>query len=202
MRSGTDRAFRWLGVACLLCAVGYWMSPYVAFIRFARAAADADTPAIIARLDIPRLRMALARQIVRAYPADPRISAALDPAARYAANRVAASYIDVLIAEHLSADAIVRVISAQPGINEGNGSILNLPPIQDFGGAWDIFTSAGFTGPITFSLDVPARPEGTYRLGLRLVDGSWKLASLGLPAGVITQAVKLLKERSSARRPS
>lgn len=201
MRYCRNTILKWLLVGCAFCAVGFWASPYVAATRFAKAAASGDADAIVQRIDVPRLRMAFARQIVRAYPVDPVIASALDPAARYGANLVAVSYVDALIAEHLTSEAIVRLISAQPVQSVGSAaSALNLPSMQRIGGAWDVFISSGFTGLVTFAVDVPAQPEGNYRLGFRLVDGTWKLASLGLPAGVLTRAVELLKQQSSASR--
>ncbi len=192
---------RWLCAGLALCALAFWVSPYVAATRFAQAAATGDAVGIAERLDIPRLRMAFAKQIVRAYPVDPVLVAALDPAARYAANLVAASYVDALIAEHLTPEAIIAALAAPSKASASlGGQGLNLPAMQRIGGVWDIVMASGFTGLTSFAVDVPAQPEGRYRLGFRLGNGGWKLASIGLPAGVLARAVELLKQRGSAAR--
>lgn len=190
---------KWIFGGLALCAAGFWASPYIAATRFAHAAANGDAAAIAAQLDIPRIRMGFARQIVRAYPVDPVLVAALDPPARYAANVVAASYVDALIAEHLTSEMVVKALSTGSiaGANSA-GSSLNLPAMQQIDGAWGVFQSAGFTGPLTFAVDVLAQPEGRYRLGFRLVGGTWKLTSVGLPVGVLTRAVDMLKQRRAA----
>lgn len=76
-----------LGVT-LVAAIGYWLSPYLAAMRFAQAANAGSAEALLARVDIPALRAAAARQVVRAYIARDPQTRSLDPLAR---NLLAAS---------------------------------------------------------------------------------------------------------------
>ena len=186
-----------VGLSAVLLA--YWISPYMAVARFAGAADRGDTAAVMARFDIPRLRNAFARQIVRAYPVDPALLASLDPIARHAAGLVAVTYVDALIAEHFSPELIVRAFANGDVRDAPLEQQLSLPSVGSFGSAVDIFMQSGFTGPVSFAIDAQASGDERYRLGFRFIGGSWRLVSVGLPPAVLAQAVRRLQERIADR---
>lgn len=176
----------------------YWASPYIAAVRFARAAAQGDVEAVVDRLDLPRIRNSFARQIVRAYPIDAALVASLDPAARHAAGLIAITYVDAIIAEHLNPDVVAGLLANRQGeAARGTAGDWNLPSIRNFDGAWDVFMSSGFIGPTSFSAETPPNPEGRYRLGFRLIGGKWRLVSIGLPASVVERAIDKLRKRAA-----
>jgi hypothetical protein len=185
-------------ITVALALLAFWASPYWAMARFSRDAGQGDTKALLAQIDVPRLRTSFARQIVRAYPIDPAVVASLDPAARHAASLVAVAYVDAIIAEHLTPEAIADAIGGGEAAGARLGSV-RLPTMQRLGGAWDIFMSSGFTGPVSFVIEVNADQGETYQLGFRFIGGSWRLVSLGLPNSVIERLIEELKARLKAR---
>lgn len=194
-----SRTSKLVAFAAVIATCIYWASPYIAVARFARAAERGDTAEFIERLDIPRLRNSFARQIVRAYPVDPALLASLDPVARQAAGLVAVTYVDAIITEHFAPEAIMRVLADKSGSPMVGAPGISLPTMNDLGGAWDIFMASGFTGLVSFSVDAKTGAGGSYRLGFRLIGGTWRLVSLGLPSEVIAQAISLLRARAQGR---
>ncbi|MET3889972.1 hypothetical protein ABIE41_001048 [Bosea sp. OAE506] len=190
------RSARIVATGLSLLTLAYWISPYIAVGRFAGAAERGDAAAIMARLDIPRIRNAFARQIVRAYPVDPTLLTSLDPVARQAASLVAVTYVDALIAERFNPDLLVRALANRKLSDEPAGQGPRLPSVESLGSALDIFMEAGFTGPVSFGIHAKATGGERYRLGFRFIGGSWRLVSVGLPSAVLAEAVGQLKSRS------
>ncbi len=199
MKNLRQKATGYLAAGLAIGGLVYWASPYVAVTRFAQSAARGETTALMDRIDIKRLRNSFARQIVRAYPVDPRLVAGLDPIARQAADLIAVAYVDAIITDHFNRDAILRTLGHSGQPTAPRASDFPLPSLRSFGGAWDIFLASGFTGPVTFVVDAPTENGSTYSLGFRLIGGSWRLVSFGLPREIIEQAITVLKARSSPR---
>ncbi len=189
-----NRAGRLIVLAALVTSILYWASPYVAAARFVRAAQAGDVPALIERFDLPRIRISIARQFVRAYPVDPALLAGVDPVARQAAGLVAVTYVDAIIAEHFTPERLAAALAGRP-VGPESASALRVPGVERVKGSWDIFVQAGFTGPVSFALDLDAGNGATLRLGLRLIGGTWRLVSVGLPREVIGEAFRLLQQR-------
>lgn len=182
-----ERLSRFAIIAGLLVGLFYWASPYVAAVRLAQAAKRGDVEAVVSCFDVPRIRISLARQIVRAYPVDQALAAALDPVARQAAGLVAVTYVDAMIAEHFSAETLAAALAGQD--SSVSGSSVKLPVITELGGAWDIFMRSGFTGPVSFAIDIEAGDGSLLRLGFRWIGSTWRLVSFGLPREVIVEAI-------------
>lgn len=188
------RVRRLLAAGVLIAGTAYWASPYVAAVRLAQAAKRGDIEAVVSRFDVPRIRMSLARQIVRAYPVDQALAAALDPVARHAAGVVAVTYVDAMIAEHFSAETLAAALAGHD--SSVSNSSVRLPGITELGGAWDVFMRSGFTGPVSFAIDIEANEGSPLRLGFRWIGGTWRVVSFGLPREVIVEAIRLLKSRT------
>jgi hypothetical protein len=187
-------ALRLVLIMAALGGVAYWASPYVAAARLANAAKRGDIEAIVTRFDVPRMRISLARQIVRAWPLDQALVAAIDPAALQAAGLVAVTYVDAMISEHFSSEALASALAGQG--RTVSGSPIKLPSAAAVGGVWDIFSRSGFTGPVSFAIDIDAGDGSHARLGFRFIGGTWRVVSLGLPREVVAEAIRLLKNRT------
>lgn len=200
MGHAKKRAIRWTIISIIALMAAYWVSPYVAAVRLVRAADRGDAAAVQERLDLPRIRNSFARQIVRAYPVDAALLAQIDPAARYGAGLVAITYVDAIIADYLNVDVIARLLTARR--NEASAATdtrLKLPAMGSLDGAWDVLMSARFKGATSFAVDTPPVAEGSYRLGFRLIGGTWRLVSIGLPTAVVQSAIAEFKRRSAGR---
>lgn len=195
MRIMTRKRFsRFAIVAGLLVGLIYWVSPYIAAVRLAQAAKRGDIEAVVSRFDVPRIRISLARQIVRAYPVDQALAAALDPVARQAAGVVAVTYVDAMIAEHFSAETLAAALAGHD--SSVSGSSVKLPGLMELDSAWSVFMRSGFTGPVSFAIDIEASDGSFLRLGFRWISGTWRMVSFGLPREVIGEAIRLLKSRT------
>lgn len=188
----------------LALLLGYWLSPYVAVARFALAANTGASEEVLARTDIPALRAAFARQIVRTYLSRYPRARGLDPLARQVVASAATAYVDAIIAEHLSGEAIAALLtdrgSAAP-VGELLGPGLALPRTGGFGDAWMLFRTSGFDGLASFA--VTASPKAAsaderdaYRLRFGLSGLRWKLRALELPRAVLARLADELKSRT------
>lgn len=181
--------------------IGYWASPYVGVTRFALAANAGATDEVLARTDLPALRAAFARQIVRTYLGRHPQARSLDPLARQVVGSVATGYVDAIIAEHLTPQAIAALISArgagaQPGGLLGRGVSL---PNADLQGGWTLFANSGFDGLASFAVAVPAgsgAEEDRYRLRFGLAGLSWVLRAIELPRSALEKLADELKART------
>ncbi len=201
----TGRRPRWglriaLGVVAAVL-IGYWLSPYLSASRFALAAKAGATDEVLARTDLPALRTSFARQIVRTYMARQPQARSLDPLARQIVGGGATGYVDAIIAEHLTPQAVAALLSArggaaQPGGVLGQGVALPTPDLQ---GAWTLFANSGFDGPTRFSVELPARAEAgadRYRLRFGLVGLRWVLQAVELPRSALVKLADELKART------
>ncbi|MCV9939366.1 DUF2939 domain-containing protein [Boseaceae bacterium BT-24-1] len=202
---GETRRPRWrlrvaLGIVAAALA-GYWLSPYLSVTRFAFAANAGATEEVLARTDLPALRASFARQIVRAYIARQPQTRSLDPLARQVVASVATGYVDAIIAEHLTPQAIAGLLSArgrgpQPGGFLGQGMALPSPDLQ---GAWDLFSNSGFDGLASFAVALPASDaasEDRYRLRFGLSGLRWRLRAVELPQAALDRLADELKART------
>jgi hypothetical protein len=194
-----------LAVGLLLAILfGYWLSPYVAATRFALAANAGASDEVLARADLPALRAAFARQIVRTYLSRYPRARGLDPLARQVVASAAAAYVDAIIAEHLTPEAITTLLgargaAAQAGALLGRG--VTLPRVDGLGDAWTLFANSGFDGLASFAVAIPpqevaADGQDAYRLRFGLAGMRWKLRALELPQTVLARLADELKSRT------
>lgn len=194
-----------LAVGLLLAILfGYWLSPYVAATRFALAANAGASDEVLARADLPALRAAFARQIVRTYLSRYPRARGLDPLARQVVASAAAAYVDAIIAEHLTPEAITTLLgargaAAQAGALLGRG--VTLPRVDGLGDAWALFANSGFDGLASFAVAIPpqevaADGQDAYRLRFGLVGMRWKLRALELPQTALARLADELKSRT------
>jgi hypothetical protein len=181
--------------------IGYWLSPYVSATRFAFVANAGATEDILARIDLPTLRTSFARQIVRTSMARIPQTRSLDPLARQILGGAATGYVDAIIAEHLTPQAVAALIGARgaaalPAGGLGQGVTLPSPDLQ---GAWTLFANSGFDGPASFAVELPARGEANaerYRLRFGLSGLRWVLQAVELPRSVLEKLADELKART------
>jgi hypothetical protein len=190
------RSALWLVLGLILAAaIGYWLSPYLATVRFAQAANAGSAEAVLARTDIPALRASVARQVVRAYIARDPQTRTLDPLARSVLAGVAASYLDAIIAEQVTPEALAGLLrrEVRPGSLLGEGVALAAP--QRFSEAWALFARSGFDGLTSFVLVPPPEPTGEYRLRFGLSGWRWRLRAIELPQPVLVRLVDEFRAR-------
>lgn len=197
------RGWRLGGIAVVLAAIAYWASPYIGVARLALAANAGSTQAVLQRIDAPALRASFSRQIVRAYIARNPQTRDLDPLARQLVSSVAAGYVEALIAEHLTPEAIAGLIARQGRAADAGGLIgreIVLPRMDDLSGIWALFGNAGFDGPASFAVSAPASAgsaaEDGYRLRFHIAGWSWKLRAVDLPQETLIRLADELKARN------
>lgn len=181
--------------------IGYWASPYLSVTRFALAANVGATEEVLARTDLRALRASFARQIVRTYLGRQPQTRSLDPLARQVVGSVATGYVDAIIAEHLTPQAIAALISAR-GARAQSGALLGQGvtlPRADLQGVWTLFANSGFDGLASFVVAVPAGPgaaeEERYRLRFGLAGLRWVLRAIELPRSALEKLADELKAR-------
>lgn len=182
--------------------IGYWASPYLSVTRFALAANAGATEEVLARTDLRALRASFARQIVRTYLGREPQTRSLDPLARQVVGSVATGYVDAIIAEYLTPQAIAALISARGAGAQSRallGQGLTLPN-SDLQGAWTLLANSGFDGLASFAVAVPAgrgaAEEERYRLRFRLVGLRWVLRAIELPRSTLEKLADELKSRT------
>lgn len=181
--------------------IGYWLSPYLSATRFALAANAGATEDVLARTDLPALRASFARQIVRTYMARQPQTRSLDPLARQIVGGVAAGYVDAIIAEHLTPQAVAALLSARGAAARPDGVLgqgMALPD-PDLRGAWTLFANSGFDGIARFAVELPARAGAGadgYRLRFGLVGLRWMLQAVELPRSALDKLADELKART------
>lgn len=188
----------------LAILLGYWLSPYIGAARLAYAANAGATGEVLARTDLPALRVSFARQIVRTYLSRHPQARGLDPLARQVVAGVATGYVDALISEHLTPEAIAALLSARGSAPQGGGLLgpgVTLPRGDRLGDAWTLFMNSGFDGLTSFAVTVPpneasAGEQDTYRLRFGLSGWRWKLRALELPQVVLGRLADELKSRT------
>jgi len=191
------------GLLIALLAFGYWVSPYVAATRLALAAQSGDSQAIIARIDVPALRNAFARQIVRAYMARNPQTQGLDGLARQAVGSVATGYVSGIISDYLTPEVIADLLrqgrsSSRAGDLLGEGAAM--PRVDGLRQAWQLFLASGFIGPTRFAVEPAASTGGRgYRLIFGLDGAGWPLNAVELPEETLQRLADELSTRIQNR---
>lgn len=186
-------------IAAVLAA-GYWLSPYVAVARLASAVQAGAGEAVLQRIDLPGVRASFSRQIVRAYMARNPPIRGLDPLSRNMVGNVASGYVNAIISEHLTPETIVALLAgggSRPGATEIMPGGAALPRLDRLGAAWELFLAAGFTGPASFAVAVPAdaEPDRRFDLQFGLSRTSWLLRAIILPEAALSRFADELKSR-------
>lgn len=192
-----------LTILVVAALASFWVSPYLAALRFARAANAGNIEAVIARIDLAALRASFARQIVRTYLARNPQAQSASPIARQAASIVVSGYVNAIIGEHLTPELIAtwlagrrlppQGVAAPPAINQ-------LPSLERLGDAWSLFWASGFTGLTTFAVRPAAAPESNLSLNFGLRGTTWRLISIDLPNVWLSRLADELKAQID--RPS
>jgi hypothetical protein len=179
-------------------AFGYWASPYVAAVRFALAVQAGASEAVVSRMDVPAVRNAFARQIVRTYMARNPQLRELDGVARQAVGGLAAGYVSGIISDYLTPEVIAELLrqgrsSARAG--ELLGENAPLPRIEGLRQAWSLFLASGFIGPASFAVQPGTGAPGRYRLVFGFSGSSWLLRAVELPEATLTRLADELTAR-------
>lgn len=135
----TESACRgWTIALAAMVALGlaYWTSPYFSAVRFAQAARASDVQGVLSRIDASRVRASFARQIVRAYAGTDSGFAALPTEARVGVSLAASAYVEAMLAQHLTPEAVAQALS---GRMEQRNRPVELPSIGAWGDVWGSF---------------------------------------------------------------
>lgn len=188
-------------VLILVAVLGfaYWLSPYVAAVRFALAVQSGSSEAVTARIDLPAVRNAFARQIVRTYLGRNPQTKGLDGLARQAVGSVATGYVSAIVSEYLTPEAIADLLrqgrsSSRAGALLGEGA--PMPRIVGLSQAWQLYRASGFGGPTSFIVE-PAASTGAkgYRLIFGLDGLGWPLKAADLPDETLNRLADELSAR-------
>lgn len=181
----------------ILVALGaaYWASPYFSAVRFAQAARAGDVQGVLSRIDASRVRASFARQIVRAYASTDTGYLALPTEARVGVSLAASAYVEAMLAQHLTPEAVAQALS---GKREQRNQPVRLPSIGAWGDAWEVFSASGFTRPATFAVDIPKTEAGPIRLLFGFFGTGWKLTSVQLPEASMRLVINELRTQIKA----
>jgi hypothetical protein len=183
--------FRILPLAAILAAV-YLGTAVVSLQALVEDVRSGDTSAIMARIDIPRLRDSLVDQILRAHFSHIEQTRPVKRIERIAAPTV----VDALMAKLLTPENITRVL--QSGTLPVGAS--NLPPF-----ALPTLNSAGLetTGrilarlrprsPVTLQVLLDDTGQSAIRLHYEVTH--WKLSGLDLPPAALERLVAEIRAR-------
>jgi hypothetical protein len=190
------RSMRWTTRIAIIIAVlwaAYFVWPYLAVRSMVQAVRTHDIAALNQHINYPALRHSLTDQVFRAYLRLTGREARLGPF-RELAIAASSSIADPIVARLISTDVMTDLLSsgwpsavlpdrmpAMRGLRSGS-----------LGTVWQVLANSDH-GLRTFSLSVPANvpPAFQFRLYFRLTRGTWKLAGLELPEGLL---VKLTQE--------
>jgi hypothetical protein len=180
-------------------AFGYWVSPYVATVRFALAAQSGSSEAVVSRIDVAAVRNAFARQIVRTYMARNPQLRELDGLARQAVGGVAAGYVSSIISEYLTPETIAELLRQGRGSGRAGdllGQNAPLPRLDDLRQGWALFMASGFSAPTSFAVQPGAGgPAEGYRLLFGFDGAGWPLRAVELPEAALSRLADELTMR-------
>ena len=195
---------RWpavLGVSVILL-IAYLASPYFSLWRFASALRNGDAAALSARVDFPRVRGELKRDLRKQYfPADRA------PKSRGGIEGLIAGFgpslIDQLVDSYLTPDGLAALL-ADPKIAGGNDPATASPPnstADRFRARdrldWSRVHYAFFTGPRDFLVEL-----NDARLRFHLTASGWKLFHVELPLERFSASRDFDRELANRRRAS
>lgn len=175
-----------LVLAVLLALYTLW--PLWSLYRLAHVVETRDATALNERIDFGSLRTSLAFQIARTYLQVSGQDRRLGPLATNLAVGFGVSVADPLVAQFVTPEGVAELLAKgwpdklageAPAAGEvGAGGIRP----GDLGSVWQIFLAARYSWR-NFSVSLPfSRPPAQrFRLRLRLVSGTWKLAEVDLP---------------------
>jgi hypothetical protein len=190
MRTISHRYLKIAAVILVAVGIAYWASPYISAIRFAQAARSGDVQDVLSRTDAERVRASFARQIVRAYASTDSGFLALPTEARVGVSLAASAFVEAMLAQHLTAEAVAQALS---GKRQQSDRKVELPSIAGMGNAWEVFTASGFIRPAAFAVDIPKTEVGPIRLLFGFFGANWKLTSVQLPDASMRQVIDELR---------
>jgi hypothetical protein len=187
--------------ALLAVWAGYVLSPYMAIYRIGQAVERRDVAELTERVDFPRLRVSLARQITTAYLDATGQSSALTPFARSFAAGLGGTLADPLVAQILTPQALADLLDGgrlpagieAPSLGGGIGS-------TSWREVWGILAGSegrGFSRMV-FSAPFDRPRDEQFRLELRISDFTWRLAGIELPKTLVRRLVQELPEPERA----
>ncbi len=184
----------------LAAAVAYAAWPLLSAASLLRAARNGDAAAIEARVDFPRLRRSIARQIVMEAVRQHPIQGPERQLALGAGTTAIAAWLDELLTPKILADMFGGRAVAPPA---GNAPV-DLSPIRTMPlrGLIRIWWHSGFASPMRYHLTLP-RPDGRVALlvAMELRGATWKVTRLELPddvrQGIARRLVSLSVPRSA-----
>jgi hypothetical protein len=169
---------------CIL-AVGYAASPLIGFFRLWQAAQAGDKPVISERVNFPKLRRSIARQLVT----DAVRNRQLQGLERQMAVGVGTASLAAWLEDIISPVTVADMIAGRPLVLEQGSATLpmNLPPLtfDSAGNVLGIWWNSGFTSPVSYRLAAPVvSPGQSIALGMELEGMTWRVTSLTLPAAL------------------
>jgi Protein of unknown function (DUF2939) len=187
-------------IAVLWAAYAAW--PFWAVYELAAAVERRDRHAIERQVNFPAVRRSLTEQIVATYLQLTGKDARLGGLGRAMTVAAAASVADPIVAELISAQALIELLE-----NGWPKSVL--PPEEttleglqsgSLGNAWQMFLHSEH-GLRTFILPVPvaAPPPRRFKLHFRLTTWRWKLSAVELPEELRTRLARELIRRTEKK---
>jgi hypothetical protein len=181
----------------LLASAAYSLSPLVAAVGFLDDARRGDSAAIAARVDFPRLRRSIARQIVSDQVRERNLGGIEAQLARGAGTRTVAAWLE----DVLTPQAVIDLASGRtPAGVASAGAPLDIRPAAPGAPAQPlaIWRASGFTGIDSYRL-VP-RPEAGEEGGaleMTLTGFSWRITGAVLPPALRAEIARRAQEIAS-----
>jgi hypothetical protein len=174
----------------------YYLSPYAALYQVGQALSKRDAAAVSARMDLDDVRKSVSRQLIAAYLKATGREAELARSSSQLTIQVGAWLVDPLVAEYVSPERILTLLSSTPGEGSPTAALghIGLSSLQD---VWDLVLATdrrGFT-KVMFNLPLRQPREERYGLLFRISDYTWKLSGVELPAALERRLVQEMMKK-------
>ena len=183
---------RWflVTVATVFVVVGFYFGSLVySLTGLMNAVQSGDGADVVARTDMKELRELLTDQLVRAYLK--RVGNP-NPLQRMLANTYGASVSDAMLQKFLTAENITDLLRTGKTAGGSGNADLRMAPLSriDVTKLTDLLGRLKLIQPIRVEIrtsDATDFPDGYSAIGLHFESGTWKLASVTLPQGVLAK---------------
>jgi len=163
----------------LVAATAYAVSPVIAAGGLLQAARRGDVAAIEARVDFPRLRRSLARQIVAEALRVRQVGGLERQLAMGAGTTALSAWLDDLLTARTMADLLGgREIAQAPPEALIDLSMIRAVPLRSLVSIW---WASRFGSPTRYELALPRGGGDPARIVMELRGGAWRVSGLTLP---------------------
>jgi len=173
----------------VLALLAYAASPLIGAARLVQAARSGDLPGVEARVNLPKLKRSLARQLVVEAVSQRGLQGVERQLALTAGTAAVVAWLDELLTPSNVGALLTGRAVAQPA-QQGpiDLSLLRLAPP---GSMFEIWRRSGFTGLMSYELAFE-RPgqQGDIRLGLELQGVTWRAATIALPPDLAAELAR------------